>query len=130
MHAQALLDSVVSAYMVCALWSSTDDDGEPLDGFYEVYDLADEAQASMIEDVQGFLDIVEDEDIDWRSGWSADQLGHDFWLTRNGHGAGFWDRYSGDGQQLTEIGDQLTKWAKSFGTSDVYVGDDGKLYVT
>ena len=24
--------------------------------------------------------------------YSPEQLGHDLWLTRNGHGAGFWDR--------------------------------------
>ena len=106
---QALLDSVVSAYMVCALWSSVDDEGEPLDGLYETWDLADEATASMIEDCENFLDLLDDEGIDWRAGWHPEQLGHDFWLTRNGHGAGFWDRYSGDGQQLTETGDQLTK---------------------
>jgi hypothetical protein len=29
--------------------------------------------------------------------------GRDYWLTRNGHGAGYWDR------DLGEVGDQLTK---------------------
>lgn len=27
-----------------------------------------------------------------RLGASLEQVGHDFWLTRQGHGAGFWDR--------------------------------------
>ena len=126
---QALLDSVVTAYMQCALWSSVDDEGEPLDGLYETWDLADEALASMVEDVQDFLDNVEEHDIDWRSGWSAEQMGHDLWLTRNGHGAGFWDRFSGD-QPNAEIGRKLTELCRPYGTSDVYVGDDGKLYVS
>jgi hypothetical protein len=30
-------------------------------------------------------------EIDLRQ-YSAEQVGHDLWLTRNGHGAGFWDR--------------------------------------
>lgn len=30
-------------------------------------------------------------EIDLRQ-YPADQVGHDLWLTRNGHGAGFWDR--------------------------------------
>jgi hypothetical protein len=30
-------------------------------------------------------------EIDLRQ-YPADLLGHDLWLTRNGHGAGFWDR--------------------------------------
>ena len=51
------------------------------------------------------------------------QIGHDFWLTRNRHGAGFWDRGLGD------VGDRLTKAAHAFGESDLYVGDDGNLYV-
>jgi len=29
--------------------------------------------------------------------------GHDYWLTRNGHGAGYWDR------NLGKVGDELTK---------------------
>jgi hypothetical protein len=40
--------------------------------------------------------------------WTEAQAGHDFWLTRNHHGAGFWDRYSSGegydlGQKLTEL---------------------------
>jgi hypothetical protein len=44
------------------------------------------------------------------------------WLTRNGHGTGFWDR------GLGERGDALTKSAESFGDAVLYVGDDGRIY--
>jgi hypothetical protein len=50
------------------------------------------------------------------------QAGHDFWLTRNGHGAGFWDRGLGD------VGDRLTDAAHVYGSVDLYVGDDGLIY--
>ena len=53
---------------------------------------------------------------------NEERLGHDFWLTRNGHGAGFWDR------GLGELGQKLTEATKTFGTSDLYIGDDGKIY--
>jgi hypothetical protein len=45
-----------------------------------------------------------------------EQAGHDFWLTRNGHGAGFWDRtcYS------DTVKDLLTKRAEAFGEVVVY----------
>jgi len=129
MNAQALLDSVVTAYIQCALWSSTDDEGEPLDGLYEAWDFADEAEASMIEDCQDFLDLIKDEVWNWDQFWTPERLGHDFWLTRNGHGAGFWDRYS-DRHLGGAIGRQLTELCKPYGSSDVYVGDDGKLYVS
>ena len=35
-------------------------------------------------------------------GYTWEQVGHDFWLTSQGHGAGFWDR------GLEELGDTLT----------------------
>lgn len=55
-------------------------------------------------------------------GIEAGQAGHDFWLTRNHHGAGFWDRGLGeDGEKLTEI-------AQGFPEANLYVGDDGKAY--
>jgi hypothetical protein len=50
-------------------------------------------------------------------------VGHDLWLTRNGHGAGFWDRGLGD------VGDKLTAIAKRMGSKSLYVGDDGKIYI-
>lgn len=54
---------------------------------------------------------------DWK------QLGHDFWLTRNRHGVGFWDRGNG------AFGDQLTKICNdNFKSVDVYRGDDGFIY--
>jgi hypothetical protein len=54
-------------------------------------------------------------------GYTATMAGHDFWLTRNGHGAGFWDR------GLGRYGDRLTAAAKAFGEVDVYLDDDGKV---
>ena len=50
------------------------------------------------------------------------RAGHDFWLTRNLHGCGFWDR------DLGEVGDQLTLAAHCFGECDAYAGDDSALY--
>lgn len=41
------------------------------------------------------------------------QCGHDFYLTRNGHGSGFWDR----GYDKT-IADELCRISKEFGESD------------
>lgn len=40
------------------------------------------------------------------------QAGHDFWLTRNGHGVGFWDRSDIYGETYAE---KFTKIAESFG---------------
>jgi hypothetical protein len=56
------------------------------------------------------------------AGRSDDHLGHDFWLTRNRHGAGFWDR------GLGQVGDDLTERAHAAGERHLYVGGDGRVY--
>ena len=47
---------------------------------------------------------------------SADYIGHDLWLTRNHHGAGFWDRgYPKD------LADRLTELSQSLGERSLMV---------
>ena len=45
-----------------------------------------------------------------------DHAGHDFWLTRNGHGTGFWDRADTYGEYRAK---KLTANAEVFGVVDV-----------
>lgn len=113
----------VTAYISCMLWSSTDEStpegGEPLDENYTDSDLAPEAMEKVRNDCNSFYDragALLDE-------WDDEQAGHDYWLTRNGHGAGFWDRGKDAGAALTEL-------AHADGTCDAYVGDDGKIYLS
>ena len=54
---------------------------------------------------------------------SPEQAGHDFWLTRNHHGAGFWD-----GDWPAPYDQLLTNGAKSYGEFQTYLGDDGLIY--
>src|SRR5690606_12135580 len=88
-------------------------------------DLAPEALQSIITDCQDFQQSNAD-DLDLAYGLpdygGPTQAGHDFWLTRNGHGAGFWDRGIG------EVGDRLANASKVYGGVDLYFGDDGKVY--
>jgi hypothetical protein len=51
------------------------------------------------------------------------RAGHDFFLTRNHHGAGFWD---GDWEESE--GKRLTALAHTYGETYLYIGDDGKIY--
>ena len=108
------------AYIECALWSSTDNadesGGAPLDTNYSAENIADETFNAITEDCRDFYDAHADKFDD------DSQAGHDFWLTRNRHGAGFWDR------GLGPIGDELTAAAHVYGEVDLYVGDDGMLY--
>ena len=116
----------LDGYLECALWSSYDlYTGRRLDEL-GTGAVADETFDDMACDVWRFLatcwgDVWEDFEIDL-SGIEPKQLGHDLWLTRNRHGAGFWDR------GLGEIGDKLTELAHSYGDVTLYIGDDGKIY--
>ncbi len=55
-----------------------------------------------------------------------EQAGHDLWLTRNGHGTGFWDRPEVWGE---EGADTLTRCAESLGEKWTVVGDDGLVEI-
>ena len=125
------LDSFLAGYITCALWSSVNDDGEPLDGMYDETDIAPETLASMREDC---VDFIASNAIDLKSYAftlgqqpgtvhdAAERAGHDFWLTRNRHGAGFWDR------GLGALGERLSDAAKVYGSVDLYIGDDAKVH--
>lgn len=116
------LDKFFDAYVKCALWSSTDsaDDsgGAPLDDNYGPEDIDPATLARMRKDCHEFIVRAS---MEVRRNWTAEQAGYDFWLTRNGHGAGFWDRGQPDGALLT-------KYAEEHPGVDLYVGDDGKVY--
>lgn len=120
------LDEFFQAYVECALWSSTDENEEPLDGLYSADDIAPDSAASMRQDCADFLsenDALLTQAIALHPGaYSMAQAGHDFWLTRNRHGAGFWDR------GLNAIGTQLTAAAHAYGSADLYLGDDELIH--
>jgi hypothetical protein len=63
---------------------------------------------------QKTLDLIEGEEK---------QAGHDLWLTRQGHGAGFWD-----GDWPKDAGEYLTARANQLGECWPYKGDDGVIY--
>lgn len=110
----------LEGYQACALWASCDEEGEPMDS--GEHELAQETLDQFLADCGAFLGEIEDAGIEWRDALGWEQLGHDLWLTRNGHGAGFWDR------DLGQLGDALTDAAKRQGSRDLYVGDDGLIY--
>jgi hypothetical protein len=116
------MDEVFKQYVISALWSSTDDEGTPLDSNYTINDIDDETLAQMRKDVEQFFEQNKDA-ID-RSGLTYTQVAHDFWLTRNHHGAGFFDHAYDD----DAVEEQLTKAAHAMKSTDLYVGDDGKIY--
>jgi hypothetical protein len=129
------LERIADGYLECAAWASTQSgrtrhgrrDDKPLEDFQadwtqgarlEARKLAQDFYTSNAEDCESYFSkrgAVSD-------GSSAEEcLGHDLFLTRNGHGTGFWDR------GLGELGDRLSKAAKVYGSHDCYV-HKGRIY--
>jgi hypothetical protein len=117
------MDKFLNGYIACALWSSLDDE-KPMDEDHSEYDLAPVLLAQMKKDCEQFQ---KDNEADLvaanEAGMDMGHCGHDFWLTRNHHGSGFWD-----GDYPIELGERLTKACDKFGSFDLYVGDDKKIY--
>lgn len=122
----AHLDQFTRSYIQAMIWASTDEDDRPMDEDYNIDDLAPETLERIKVDCLRFVTAYRDvlrkvmgfNSYDWGS------AGHDFWLTRCGHGAGFWDRGMG------EHGDELTEACEVYGNLDLYVGDDDQLYLS
>lgn len=120
------MSPMLRGYVECALWSETDNStpsgGDPFDKNYTADDIEPASLAKMAEDVQKFADANADDIAD--SGLSDQRVGHNFWLSRNGHGLGFFDENSVD----SIIRDRLQDAARHFGESNLLV-DDGVLYI-
>lgn len=86
------MESVVCAYITCALWASVDDNGDPLDDNYSCADIDDETLSTMRRQIIQFCHENADDLAEYMRFFPADYIGHDFWLSRNRHGAGFFDR--------------------------------------
>jgi hypothetical protein len=104
-------DKAFASYLDTACWASYD--------VQELYahDLTIEAIDQMFKDWSSFASLNAN-DIEG----DECQAAHDFWLTRNGHGSGFWD-----GDWDDAVGERLTKSAVSFGQAILSL-EDGKIY--
>lgn len=115
-----------AAYIECALWATTDgeDNGDPLDQDFNIFDVANSAREKVRAECEDFLKREDVSSIAQR--WGRGQYkraGYDFFLTRNHHGAGFWD-----GDWPKDDGEILTQASHEAGSSEPYVGDDGEIY--
>lgn len=116
-HTPDDIEPFVADYLAAAEWLLDDEvDRAAINGWSK------EAIADATKDCEDFQEAnkADLETHEEKTGFTG---GNDFWLTRNHHGAGFWDRGTG------EAGDRLTKAAHVYGASDAYMGDDGFLYL-
>lgn len=122
-------EEMVDGYAEAALFSSNDESdesgGNPLDENYSRADIADETFKKMKRDCAKFMKqnkrdldaFVSDPDLEHKSDshvWSL--VGYCFWMNRNGHGVGFWDRGVEEA-----LGERLSKASQKFGEVNLYV---------
>jgi len=130
------LSPMVVQYLSTALWSSNDGSneqgGDPLDDNYDISDIAEESVKKATEDCDSFYEKAEKilgKNGDEITAIESESLGHDFWLSRNGHGAGFFDADYLD----EDMRDALQDLAKEFGEVNAYVADigdePGKIFI-
>jgi hypothetical protein len=116
------VDEFTKAYVEAALWTSMDEStpsgGYPLDKNYGPDDIAPETLALMEADCRKFQEA--------HAGDIAADLGlagYHFWLTRCGHGSGYWN-----GCWPEDVGERLTDASQKYGEFNLYVGDDGLIH--
>jgi hypothetical protein len=122
---QIATHSDLDSYIETALWSSTDTvNGQDICLDCGDYQLSEVAREEMNLDITGFWQLVIiDSFLCDHTEVVNGNIAHDFWLTRNGHGAGFWD---GD---YPECGDRLTELSKKFGECNLYISDAGEIEI-
>jgi hypothetical protein len=117
-----------------ALSSSSDDDGDPLSDTFSIADFSDSALRQAEREVHAFEEgaagliaafeselLSEGVEPAWT--FTQEDLGSDFWLTRNRHGSGFWDRPGTYG----ELAPGLSSLSHAAGERSVYVDTDEEL---
>jgi hypothetical protein len=130
------LDSIVQGYLEALSFTGASldeeiaeelgldyNENEPLLYDFNIYDITPNSTEKAREDCQDFLERARsllNDGLDW------ELVGHDFWLTRNHHGSGFWDQDTLYGKENSE---KLTEIAQEFGEKYAFVTDTGDIEI-
>jgi hypothetical protein len=152
------LDEFTRAYIMAALWTFDEDafSGEySTSGRFEILfpKIDREAVLKMVEDCAKFK--KDNAALIHQAELKDSRAGHNFWLSRNGHGSGFFDEYSQTECEAYEkehaiavktrdfskrealmencpcryhACERLQEISRTWGTVDIYFGDDKKIY--
>jgi hypothetical protein len=115
-------DDFTKGYIIAALWTSEEEANQDA---FEVSNINKNVLSQVILDCKNFQEKNKELltlAYEHNNNYDSSRAGHDFWLTRNGHGVGFWDR------DLGEVGKKLSDIATNLKGSGLYIGDDNQLY--
>jgi len=119
------------------LFSECDNHGVPLDANYTIESFDEESLNKLYVEYQQFISVVEEkitaavgenwdciDDFYDLAQPAINQTEYDYILTRNHHGAGFWD-----GDWSSEVSQILDDAAQSQSEFTAYVDDYGRIYL-
>lgn len=120
------IDDVLDSYYETAFWTEGDndfdneiqDDNNKLNN-KSISDISDKSKEQSKNDIIEFIKKAKEIAPEELSTYNEKSLGHNIWLSRNGHGAGFFD----------DNNDQLQQIARDMKSVNMYVGDDGQVYI-
>lgn len=111
------IDDILKNYLEAVLWTNGEDED-----FEDktIYDFSKSSIKNSKKEIEWFVKSAGK----YINNISDDNIGHDLWLTRNGHGSGFW--YRGYSEKITDLLEHL---CELLGSVDAYVGDDEQVYI-
>ena len=112
------IDEILNSYIETAIWAEESNEND-LKG-KTINDFNEESVANSKIEIYNFIKKAQQEAPDELSTYDSKALGHNLWLSRNGHGAGFFD----------DNNDKLQNLARSIKPVDIYLGNDGKVYIS
>ena len=116
-------DAITRGYFEAMVFTDFGGDSDIPDEAKFSQELVDSSRADLKE-FERLLDDLGLVDRVIESNMPLDHVGNDFWLTRNHHGAGFWD-----GDYPEDLEKAFMGIVKNFGEVNLYVGDDGLVYL-
>lgn len=116
---QLNLDKILRSYLETALWAESGDNDMELNR-KTIHDFSKTAIQASKNDIDKFIQLAQQQAPEELSTYTSEMLGHKIWLSRNGHGSGFFD----------ENNDKLQDIARNLKPADIYVGDDERIYIS
>lgn len=123
--------TVTKAYLEAVEFTDFGDEDQPPKGSTFAPESVYEAVAVCSLFLTKFSDVVQ-QAIE-KHQFTYEQAGHDLWLTRNGHGSGFWDRgldsqFEDEQGGVWILGEALTAASKTFGETNAFLHSDDLVY--
>ena len=128
-----IIAQIVQGYVAACLWASVDQDDEGNQTFFNEFEPSAQLKGEAFQLCALFYDANESDCNLFAEQYQPSQehnvwgcIGHDLWLTSQGHGVGFWDR------GLGELGEKLTEacQVRPYAYRDAYIGEDSLIYLS